>query len=81
MVLCGPHPSHRLGQQGFSTAGGSVQQKAPWRIHSELLVDFWVVHVNQQLTELLQQSTEAINAKKKAPQEIKQQQQQHWELV
>lgn len=63
-MLCGPHPSHGLGQQGFSTAGGSVQQEAPWRSHSKLLVNLWMVHVNQQLTELLQQPTVAINAKK-----------------
>lgn len=40
-----------------------MQEEAPGRDHSKLLVNFWMVHVNQQLTELLQQSTKAINAK------------------
>lgn len=36
-----------------------MQQKAPRGDHSQLLVNLWVVHVHQQLAELLQQPTRA----------------------
>ena len=51
------HPSHSLGQQSLATAGGAVEEEAPWRDHTKLLVHLWVPHVDEQLTHLLQGST------------------------
>lgn len=48
------HPSHSLGQQGFSTARGAMEQEPPWRDYPQLLVHLWVTHMYQQLTHLLQ---------------------------
>ncbi|KAF3842416.1 hypothetical protein F7725_024367, partial [Dissostichus mawsoni] len=54
-ALSSTHPRHSLGQQGLSTAGGSVQEEAPGRNHPQALVHLRVTHVDQQLTHLLQQ--------------------------